>query len=335
MMLRADLHVHTCHSKTNGTMPFLQARDCYSTPGDVYRVARARGMDLVAITDHDTIDGALELLERRPDADDVIVGEEITCWLPDTAVEVHIAAYGMTEGLHRDVQALRRNAFDVAARLREAGVFHALNHLLHFYRGQVPLESYLRLIDVMPALEVRNGTMIETHNTLVERIAAEWPRPSGSMLARPAGSDSHTLRRVGLTWTAAPGHTREEYMTNVRQGRGVAGGAHGGVGAVAGDAYGVVLRYVAALLGFGFRDVTSWRRAGCLAFTAVSVPFQFVPLAVAAARKGEERREVDRVEQEISREFSTAAEIVAPRSDAETIAGNTDWTLEPDARNLT
>ena len=51
MTLRADLHVHTRHSKHNGTMPFLGARDCYSAPGDVYRVARSRGMDLVAITD--------------------------------------------------------------------------------------------------------------------------------------------------------------------------------------------------------------------------------------------------------------------------------------------
>ena len=174
MTLRADLHVHTRHSKHNGTMPFLGARDCYSSPGDVYRVARARGMDLVAITDHDSIDGALELLDGRPDADDVIVGEEITCWMPDSGVEVHIGAYGMTESLHRDVQALRRNVFEVMGLLREAGVLFAINHLLHFYRGQIPLQSYLRLLDDSPALEVRNGTMVPAHNELVEMIAALW-----------------------------------------------------------------------------------------------------------------------------------------------------------------
>ena len=65
-MLRADLHVHSCHSKVSGTMPFLGSRDCYSTPADVYRVAKARGMDLVAFTDHDSIDGALELLDGPP-----------------------------------------------------------------------------------------------------------------------------------------------------------------------------------------------------------------------------------------------------------------------------
>src|SRR5688572_146540 len=101
--LRADLHVHTCHSRHSGTLRFLGSRDCYSQPLDVYRVAKARGMDLVCITDHDSIDGGLELMERLPDVDDVIVGEEISCLLPEGRVEVHIAAYGMTESLHRDV----------------------------------------------------------------------------------------------------------------------------------------------------------------------------------------------------------------------------------------
>ena len=126
-------------------------------------------MDLVCVTDHDSIDGGLELLERRPDADDVIVGEEITCRLPDGESRCTSRAYDMTEALHRDVQHLRGNVFDVTARLREAGVFFALNHLLHFYRDQLPLERYLELLDEVPALEVRNGTMLPAHNELCER----------------------------------------------------------------------------------------------------------------------------------------------------------------------
>ena len=293
--LRADLHVHTCHSNLSGTLRFLGSRDCYSTPEQVYRVAKARGMDLVCVTDHDSIDGGLELLDRRPDAEDVIVGEEVTCRFPGTDLEVHIAAYGMTEALHRDVQALRANVFDVTAYLRHAGVRFALNHLLHFYRGQVPFESYLQLLDEVPALEVRNGTMLPAHNLLSEQIAAGWVRrPDARRLATIAGSDAHTLRRVGLTWTEAPGRTREEFLTSVWSGLGRPEGRHGSVGAVAADAYGVVGAYVAALAGFGPPDLTSWRRAACLTFAAVSIPFQFAPLAVAAVRKLAERREVER-----------------------------------------
>jgi predicted metal-dependent phosphoesterase TrpH len=296
MMLRADLHVHTCHSTRNGILPFLGARDCYSRPEEVYRAAKARGMDLVAITDHDSIRGGLELMDRFPSARDIIVGEEISCWLPDTDVEVHLAAYGMTEALHADVQRLRRNVFDVAARLRDANVLFALNHLLHFYRGQVPLELYLRVLDEVPAVEVRNGTMVEAHNLLVDEIASQWSRPSGCPpLARIAGSDAHTTARVGLTWTEAPGSTAEEFLANIGRGLGTVGGAHGGIAAVAGDAYGVVGRYVASLVGLGPRDVTSWRRVACLAFAAVSLPLQFLPLAMTAAGKAQERRMVEQI----------------------------------------
>jgi predicted metal-dependent phosphoesterase TrpH len=304
--LRADLHVHTCHSTVSGTLTFLGSRDCYSRPEEVYRVARARGMDLVCITDHDSIDGALELLERRPDAHDVIVGEEITCVLPDGGVEVHIAAYDMTEALHRDVQHLRGNVFDVTARLRQAGVPFALNHLLHFYRRQLPLDRYLRLLDEVPALEVRNGTMLPAHNLLCEQVTDLWRGPTGEQLGRIGGSDAHTLRRVGTTWTEAPGSTREEFMASLAAGLGDARGAHGSTAAVAADAYGVVGAYIAALAGFGPRDLRGWRRGACLAFAAISLPAQFMPLVVAMARKSAERRIVDQVIEQLARETTAS-----------------------------
>jgi len=338
---RADLHVHTRHSRVSGNMRFLRSRDCYSAPADVYRVARMRGMDYVAFTDHDSIDGALELLEARPDlADRVIVGEEVSCTLPDRGVQVHLAVYGMTEALHRDLQPLRGNVFDVVARLRGADVFFALNHLLHFYRGQVPLDRYLALLECVPAVEARNGTMAMAHNLLIERIAEEgvgnrfreegvgnrfrarsgvgnrfpsrsfgkrFPTPSGArkrfptpFLSMTAGSDAHTLRRVGTTWTEAPGSTRDEFLANARRGLGVPRGAHGTAWTIAADAYGVIARYVASLAGFGPRDLTPWRRAACLAFAAGSLPFQFVPLLMAARSKAGERRAIEHLSRHLA-----------------------------------
>jgi predicted metal-dependent phosphoesterase TrpH len=299
---RADLHVHTCHSMVSGNMRFLRSRDSYSRPADVYRVAKARGMDYVAFTDHDSIDGALELLNRRPDlADEIIVGEEVSCRLPDAGLQAHLAVYGLDEQLHRDLQRLRANVFDVIARLRESDACFALNHLLHFYRGEVPIARYLRLLDEVPVLEARNGTMAEAHNALLERIAhgdvpiaaidAGVSRGSRT-LAMTAGSDAHTLRRVGTTWIEAPGRTRDEFLDSVRRGLGTPGGAHGTAITIAGDAYGVIASYVAALAGFGPRDLRSWRRAGCLAFSFVSLPFQFVPLVMAAKSKAGERRAI-------------------------------------------
>jgi predicted metal-dependent phosphoesterase TrpH len=285
--MRADLHVHSWFSTENRDIEFLRSRDCYSAPEDVYATARARGMDLVTITDHDTFDGCLDFLDRHPDAVDFIPGEEVSCRFPDGDIEVHLGVYGMTEALHHDLQPLRRNVFEVTARLREANVFFTLNHLLHFYRGQAPLDSYLRLLREVPALEARNGAMCRSHNLLIEQIAAGAP----FTLARVGGSDAHTLRRIGRTWTEVPGaRTRDEFLDGLRSGRGCPGGEHGGTFALAGDVYGVVFKYMASLSGIGPRDHAGLDRLGCAAFSVLSLPFQFIPLLVATIAKSRERR---------------------------------------------
>ena len=241
-------------------------------------------MDLVAITDHDSIDGALELASsvEHPDDGD---HRRRSVVLAQRTFEVHLGVYGMTEALHRDIQPLRRNAFDVIACLRSAGVFFSLNHLLHFYRAQTPLAEYLRLLEEVPALEARNGAMLPAHNLLIEAIVARRRAGSQTTLAAIGGSDAHTLRRVGRTWTEAPGSNRDEFLDSLKRGLGRPGGDHGDASTVAGDAYGVIRSYVGSLMGLGPRDHAGWHRAGCLAFSAVSLPFQFMPLAIALARK--------------------------------------------------
>jgi predicted metal-dependent phosphoesterase TrpH len=294
--MRADLHVHTWFSTENRDIAFLRSRDCYSAPDEVYATARRRGMDLVTITDHDTFDGCLDFLDRHPDAADFIPGEEVSCRFPDGDIEVHLGVYGMTESLHRDLQPLRRNVFDVTARLREAGVFFALNHLLHFYRVKTPLESYLRLLAEVPALEARNGAMCEGHNQLIERVASS----TNPALAAIGGSDAHTLRRVGRTWTEVPGaRTAVEFIDGLRRGNCRPGGVHGGTLALAGDVYGVVFKYMASLAGRGPRDHAGLERLGCAAFSLGSFPFQFIPLLVAAIAKSRERRIVADVSRQI------------------------------------
>jgi predicted metal-dependent phosphoesterase TrpH len=288
---RADLHVHSWHSRVNGNLPFLRSRDCYSSPADVYRTAKRRGMNVVTITDHDSIDGCLELLSRHPGAVDILVAEEVSCRFPQGDIEVHLGVYGMTEALHADIQPLRRNVFDVIARLREADAFFALNHLLHFYRSEAPLEAYLHLLSAVPAIELRNGSMLRAHNELISHLCSTRLAPD-LPLAIVAGSDAHTLRRVGRTWTEAPGRTAAEFLASLRQGLGRAGGAHGGAATIAADAYGVVARYAASVFGWGPRDHSGWHRAACALFVVGSLPLQFLPVAIAAAGKRREARTV-------------------------------------------
>jgi predicted metal-dependent phosphoesterase TrpH len=72
--VKLDAHVHTVYSGYTSIEPLARiVRESYNSVEGVYRRARARGMDLVAITDHDTIEGALTIAHRP----DVIVGCEV------------------------------------------------------------------------------------------------------------------------------------------------------------------------------------------------------------------------------------------------------------------
>jgi predicted metal-dependent phosphoesterase TrpH len=138
----------------------FRSRDCYSNPETVYRTARARGMDLVTITDHDSLDGCLELLDRHPDAPDILTGEEIECRVPDSDLRVHLGVFGLTERHHREVQPLRENVFESAAYLRSQGLALVLHHPFHFLRGEMAVGTYLaRLLPLVHAVETRNAAM--------------------------------------------------------------------------------------------------------------------------------------------------------------------------------
>ena len=297
-LLRADLHLHSYHSGYAGHLKFLRARDCYSEPDAVYAAAKARGMDLVTITDHDSIDGCLEFLDRHPDADDFFISEEIECLVPDVGprgLRVHVGAYGIDERIHRDIQPLRCDVGEAAAYLRAEGIFYALNHPFFFFKGQLPLDDYLGLaFQLFPGFEVRNGTMLPEHNQLAEAIVQHGSVSASRPLTSIGGSDSHTLQGIGTTYTEAPGRTRDEFLDSLRAGRARAGGRHGSAWREACEIYGVVGRYWATLLGAGRQELSWPRRSLGIAFSALSLPFEFTPLLVAALDKREEARRLDR-----------------------------------------
>lgn len=290
--MKADLHVHSYHSGYARPFKWLRARDSYSSPFEVYRVAKARGMDLVCLTDHDSIDGGLEFLSKYPDAPDFILGEEIEAVFPDApGLRVHLGALGMTETHHREVQRLRSNVFDVAAYLAQHDVFFGVNHLFFFFRDEMPVETYVaRLMAAAPALEARNGAMLAEHNGLIADIAAAR-RMGGRTLGITGGSDAHTLRCIGTTFTESPATTREGFLDDVRAGRARVVGAHGGVVRMMGEVYASIVTYWRSLAGLERHDLTPAERVQGAAYSVALLPFQFLPAVVAwRMHAGEARR---------------------------------------------
>jgi predicted metal-dependent phosphoesterase TrpH len=293
-ILRADLHVHSIHSGFTKTLRMFRSRDCYSAPAAIYRVARRRGLDVVTISDHDSLDGCLELRERYPDAPDILTGEEIECRVPDSGVRVHLGAFGLSERHHREVQPLRDNVFEAAAFLRAEGVALVLHHPFHFFRGAAgALPCLEALLPLVHAVETRNATMDGTHNDLAEEVVQAWNAAgSGSRLGRTGGSDAHVLGHVGGAWTEAPGRTAQDFVESLTRGDCRAAGAHGTIGSLAYEIYGVVFNYWGSLIGLHPSGLTPAQRVRAIGFSLLSLPFQFIPMIVTLEQKRSERRRV-------------------------------------------
>lgn len=65
--MKLDTHVHTTHSGYSTIRPLSRVmRESYNSVEGVYRLAKARGMDLVTITDHDVIPRGSRALPAVP-----------------------------------------------------------------------------------------------------------------------------------------------------------------------------------------------------------------------------------------------------------------------------
>ncbi len=215
---RCDLHLHTRHSAWKH-LRVIRARDSYSDPVEVYEHAKRAGMDFVAITDHESIDGALRLLEARPEAAaDLIVGEEVETYFPDTGQWIHVNVFGLDEATHREIQRLRPNVHELVAYLRARRLLHVLNHPFQSYRFQKRPRAYVEeILALFDHFEVGNGTMPPGH---AEAGEAMLRYASDLMLRKTgvAGSDAHVASQAGSSYTEAPGETASEWLGSVARG---------------------------------------------------------------------------------------------------------------------
>lgn len=185
----ADLHVHTDFS------------DGADSPRDVLKRARQTELDVIAITDHDSIDGAIlawELAVRSRIGPEVIVGEEVS------SRDGHILALF----IKRLVPAGLSASETVAAIQEQGGIAIAAHpywrHELNGGRGWVySVGDEIRTVP-FDAVEVMNGgftpSMIKA-NARAARTAREL------LMTEVGGSDAHVSHAVGWAYTLFPGNT--------------------------------------------------------------------------------------------------------------------------------
>jgi glycosyltransferase involved in cell wall biosynthesis len=238
-MKRCDLHVHSRFSTDSGNYALRRARlgESFTDPERVYRVARARGMDLVTISDHNTVEGALRIAHL----DGTFVSVEVTTCFPEDSTPLHVLVWNLSEEDHRDLQPYRPSVYELVAFLRERGLVHALAHPLYRMGPPLTASHVERMMLLFPVWEGRNGARPEDSNVVACRLAAIAtpaylaklagrhgiePVHSGP-IALTGGSDDHGAIDIAATWTEAPGDSPEAFLAAVAAGSVAPAGEHG------------------------------------------------------------------------------------------------------------
>jgi predicted metal-dependent phosphoesterase TrpH len=168
LSLKIDLHVHTCYS-----------HDAVTTLKEVVTYSKKRGLDGVAITDHDTLLGALKLLQKNEIL--VIPGIEIT------ALGGHVIALNITKLIPPKL-----DLSETVWRIHEAGGIAVAAHPVSIYKS-----TFSQQITSYDAIEVINSAAVpfSLSTYLSRKLATRLNLP------QTAGSDSHYAPEIGAAYT--------------------------------------------------------------------------------------------------------------------------------------
>ena len=206
---KADMHLHTLYSDgTAGVEALLQ------------HIETQTDLDLVAITDHERLDGALRARQIHRAGDfhfDLVVGEEIT------TRRGHLLALF----IEQRIPALRPLP-ETLERIHEQGGLAVAAHPLAPLTPSLGRRSLLSLHhDSDPRHHL---DAIELHNPSAAGRARRLERNRLNErllhLAAVGNSDAHVLEHVGTGWTWFPGATATEYRQAIHEGATEPAGEH-------------------------------------------------------------------------------------------------------------
>ncbi len=186
---KVDLHSHTLWSK-----------DCLTQFETIIRLCRQRGVDRIAITDHNTAQGALAMQQIAPDL--VIVGEEIM------TTQGEILAYFVRESVPAGLTPL-----ETIRRLRDQGAVISVSHPFDRLRkGAWHEHELLEFVDQLDAIEVFNARCLFPEDNAK---ALAFAQAHG--LPFTAGSDAHSRPEYGqATLLLSPFHDAESFRAALR-----------------------------------------------------------------------------------------------------------------------
>jgi len=169
-VLRVDLHLHSCYSPDSATSLEALIERC-----------RECGLDRIALTDHNVVEGSLRLAAMAPDL--AIVGEEAKTREGEVIglfIKGRIPPYLRPE-----------EAMDL---IHQMGGLVYVPHPLDRNRANY---SAARLVELAPRIDI-----MEVYNPWAEAAANQAARELAAELGKvtASGSDSHGVKELGRSW---------------------------------------------------------------------------------------------------------------------------------------
>lgn len=242
MEAKVDLHVHSKYSDrpSEWFLRRIGAPESFIEPADLYRTCRDRGMDFVTLSDHNTIDGALEIAHLPG----TFLSVEATTYFPEDGCKIHCLIFGITEKWFREIQVARENIYDLRAWLMANDVPHAIAHPLFRVNDKLTVEHFEKLLVMFNRFEGLNGsrypragdlaTVVIENLTpeLIEQLAhrhgIEPHGPTPWKKSLTGGSDDHSgLYSAGAFTVTPEAPTVFDFLHHLHDGRHRPGGRAG------------------------------------------------------------------------------------------------------------
>ena len=203
MRKRADLHVHTRYSGV-GRLGQLRFPESIDRPEEVVNAARAKKLDIICITDHNSIEGALAAREYAKQFDDieVVVGEEIS------TSDGEIVGLWLKERIPPKL-----SAEETVRLIREQGGIVIAPHPFSFHVPALNEKVFGLDID---GIEVLNGGHVDKYSN---RMAAEVSKKYSGRWAEIGSSDAHSVSTMGYAWTEFEGKDQNDLRAAILEKR--------------------------------------------------------------------------------------------------------------------
>ncbi len=169
-LLRVDLHLHSNYS-----------HDGQSSLQELIDRSRECGLNRIALTDHNTVEGALELARVAPEM--TIVGEEVKTREGEVIglfITGRVAPYLMPE--------------EVMDLIHEMGGLTYLPHPLDRRRANFRPERVVQLAGRIDIIETYNPWCEAGANAAAARLAVDLGKVTAT------GSDAHGIQELGRSW---------------------------------------------------------------------------------------------------------------------------------------